>query len=95
MSIQAQDGSSRFDEIIVTAQKKAAGESIQDVPVAITAYDGELLENLQVRTINDISYSIPNVGLDGSGTVKGLQNFIIRGLGIVSSTPGPDPTGYL
>lgn len=91
-AIQAQDGSSRFDEIIVTAQKKAAGESIQDVPVAITAYDGELLENLQVRTINDISYSIPNVGLDGSGTVKGLQNFIIRGLGIVSSTPGPDPT---
>jgi len=91
-AISAQENSSRFDEVIVTAQKKATGESVQDVPIAITAFDGELIENLQIRTINDISYSVPNVVLDSSGTVKGLQNFAIRGLGIVSSTPGPDPT---
>jgi len=91
-AIHAQESSSRLDEIIVTAQKKATGESVQDVPIAITAFDGDLIENLQIRTINDISYSVPNVVLDSSGTVKGLQNFAIRGLGITSSTPGPDPT---
>jgi len=91
-AIYAQDDSNRLDVVVVTAQKKAEGESVQDVPIAITAFDGESIENLQIRTINDISYSVPNVVLDSSGTVKGLQNFAIRGLGITSSTPGPDPT---
>jgi len=93
-AIYAQDtsSSSGFDEIIVTATKKGQGENIQDIPLSVTAFDGALIEKLQVRNVQDISYSSPNVALDSSGTVKGLQNFAIRGLGITSSTPGPDPT---
>jgi len=45
-AIYAQENSNRLDEIIVTAQKKATGESVQDVPIAITAFDGELIEKL-------------------------------------------------
>jgi len=81
-----------FDEIVVTATKKGKGENIQDVPISITAFDGDLIEKLQIRNVQDVSYSAPNIGLDSSGTVKGLQNFTIRGLGTVSSVPGIDPT---
>jgi len=91
-AVYAQENSSRLDVVTVTAQKKATAEDVQDIPIAITAFDGALIEKLQIRNVQDISYSSPNVALDSSGTVKGLQNFAIRGLGITSSTPGPDPT---
>jgi len=78
--------------IIVTAQKKGSGENVQDVPLAITAFDGDLIEKLQVRDVSDLSYSVPNVAIDSSGTVKGLANFSIRGLGVTSSVPSLDPT---
>jgi len=92
--LHAQESGSalRLEEIVVTAQKKGAAESLQDVPLAITAFNGDLLEELQVRTVNDLSYSVPNVSIDSSGTVKGLANFSIRGLGVTSSVPSLDPT---
>ncbi len=89
---EADDSDSRFGDIIVTAQKKGTGEDIQDVPIAVTAFDGETLEDLQVGDIQDLSYSVPNVAIDSSGTVKGLANFSIRGLGVTSSVPSIDPT---
>jgi len=93
-AVHAQDDSESkfFDEIIVTAQKKAAGENVQDVPIALTAFDGNTIDKLQIRDVNDLSYSVPNVSIDSSGTVKGLANFSIRGLGVTSSVPSLDPT---
>jgi len=86
------DSSNRLEEIVVTAQKKGVGESLQDVPLAITAFNSDLIEKRQVRTVNDLSYTTPNVAIDSSGTVKGLANFSIRGLGVTSSVPSLDPT---
>jgi len=88
----APDGGLRLEEIIVTALKKGTGESVQDVPLSITAFDGDLLDKLQVRNIQGLSYSAPNTAIDSSGTVKGLANFSIRGLGSTSSVPTIDPT---
>jgi len=90
----AQDDSESkyFDEIVVTAQKKADAENVQDVPIALTAFDGNTIDKLQIRDVNDLSYSVPNVSIDSSGTVKGLANFSIRGLGVTSSVPSLDPT---
>jgi len=95
LTLQAQtDGSGQWslEEIVVTAQKKGTAESLQDVPLAITAFNGDMIEDLQVRTVNDLSYTTPNVAIDSSGTVKGLANFSIRGLGVTSSVPSLDPT---
>jgi len=89
---QDEPSSSGFDTIVVTATKKGEGESVQEVPLSVTAFDGDLIEKLQIRNVQDVSYSAPNIALDSSGTVKGLQNFSIRGLGTVSSVPGIDPT---
>jgi iron complex outermembrane receptor protein len=80
------------DEILVTATKQADAENVQDVPLAITAYGDEQLDALKVRDLESLSYAMPNVQLDDVGTIPGVANFSIRGLGINSSIPSIDPT---
>jgi iron complex outermembrane receptor protein len=79
------------DEILVTAQKKTAGENVQDVPLAVTAYGDQQLDALKVRDLGNLSYAMPNVQLEDIGTSRGIANFSIRGLGINSSIPSIDP----
>jgi len=81
-----------LDEILVTARKRGEAESVQDVPIAVTAFSGEQLEARQVRDLQSLSFSMPNVMLDDIGTQKGVANFTIRGLGVNSSIPSIDPT---
>ena len=80
------------DEIIVTATKKTDAENVQDVPIAITAFNSGTLEATKVRTLEGLSFSAPNVSLDDIGTARGGANFSIRGLGVNSSIPSIDPT---
>ena len=90
------ESSSRLDSlnapIVVTATKTQNPEDVQDVPLAITAFNSESLEALKVRDVQSLTYSAPNVSLDQIGTSRGTANFSIRGLGINSSIPSIDPT---
>ena len=78
--------------VTVTATKKANVENVQDVPVAVTAFNSDTLDALNVRDLGSLSYSTPNVNLADAGTSRGVANFSIRGLGINSSIPSIDPT---
>jgi iron complex outermembrane receptor protein len=78
--------------VTVTATKKANVENVQDVPVAVTAFNSDTLDALNVRDLGSLSYSTPNVNLTDVGTSRGVANFSIRGLGINSSIPSIDPT---
>src|SRR5688572_4479041 len=80
-----------FEEVLVTARKRTTAEAAQDVPIALTAFSGDQLESRETRTLQDLSFSIPNVALDDIGTQRGTANFTIRGLGINSSIPSIDP----
>ena len=67
----------QLEEVIVTAQKRA--ESVQDVPIAVTAFDAESMTARQITGFQDLRYSTPNVT-----AVKGnfsRFNFQIRGIG--------------
>jgi len=90
----AQEGSAgaMLEEIVTVARKKSAAESVQDVPVAVTAFGAAQLEAQFVKKIEDLSYVMPNVQLESVGTFPGVQNFSIRGQGINSSIPSVDPT---
>ncbi len=79
-------------DIIVTATKKKDVENVQNVPLAITAFNAKSLQALQVRDLQTLTYSAPNVSLDQVGTSRGTANFSIRGLGVNSSIPSIDPT---
>ncbi|MEC9263074.1 MAG: TonB-dependent receptor, partial [Pseudomonadota bacterium] len=79
-----------FEKIEVTARKRV--ESIQDVPIAITAFGEKQLDAMKFRNTNDLSVGIANVVLEDVGSARGVANFSIRGLGINSSITSIDPT---
>lgn len=81
-----------MDEVITTATKSQDVETVQDVPVAVTALNSDTLEALKVRDLEQLAFTAPNVQLDDIGTTRGTANFSIRGLGVNSSIPSIDPT---
>lgn len=79
-----------MEEVTVTARKRE--EPGQQVPMSISAFSGDQIEALKVRTLEGLTVNMPNVAMDDIGTTRGVANFSIRGLGINSSIPGIDPT---
>jgi iron complex outermembrane receptor protein len=73
------DVSAQDQDIIVTARRRA--ESLQDVPIAITAYSGEALERQGAIDITDISDTTPNVTLETSRGTNTTLTAFIRGVG--------------
>ena len=65
-----------IEEIIVTAQKTE--QNIQDVPIAVTAFDSGSLELQQIETFGDIQFNAPNITFT-KGNFTG-SNFVIRGV---------------
>jgi len=66
-----------IEEVIVTAQKRE--ESVQDVPIAVTAFDEEAMKAKQITGFADMRFSAPNVSF--SKTNFNGSNFQIRGVG--------------
>ena len=89
---QSNDSNVIFDEVITRATKSVDPETVQDVPVAVTAFNADTLDALNVRDLESLSFSAPNVTLDDIGTTRGTANFSVRGLGVNSSIPSIDPT---
>lgn len=80
-----------LNPVTITATKKTDVENVQDVPIAVTAFNADTLDALNVNNLEDLSFSTPNVSLDDIGTSRGTANFAIRGLGVNSSIPSIDP----
>jgi iron complex outermembrane receptor protein len=73
----------QIEEIIVTATKRA--ESVQDVPISISAYSGNFLENSDIRTLQDLSLYAPNFTMAYSSQPTNARIFI-RGIGSVGNS---------
>ena len=65
------------DIIIVTAQRQA--QSLQEVPIAVSAFSGKALEAQQIKNASDLQLSLPNVTFS-KGNFTG-SSFTIRGIG--------------
>ena len=72
-------------EIVVTATKRA--ESIQEVPMSLTAIDSDLIEKRGLVGMNDYLRALPNVNMVERGA--GWNTIIIRGIStdLVSDSP--------
>ena len=66
-----------MEEVVVTAQRTE--ESIQDVPIAVTAISGEMLEDKGIINPSDLQMAAPNVSF--TATNFGGSSFSIRGIG--------------
>ena len=83
-------GSVLMEEVVVTARKKAVGESIQDTAIAITAFDERQFKAVFADDLADLGNLAPNVEMKQAGQV-GVQNFTIRGMGVSGTTPSDSP----
>src|SRR5579862_4896452 len=63
-------------EVVVTAQRRA--ENAQDVPIAMQAFTGETLKELNVSSFDDLLRYLPNVTAPSSG--PGQDQIFMRGL---------------
>lgn len=83
---EAQDATSRLqdsraliEEIIVTSRRR--DESVQDVPLSVTALGPEALKRLQPTTLRDLDTIAPNVYIGMSTAGPGASALYIRGVG--------------
>lgn len=71
----------KLEEVTVTARKRE--ETLQDVPLSITAFSAETIEKAGIYDVRDIVRLSPNVVLQttgGNGTGRFMPNLTFRGL---------------
>ena len=74
-----------LEEITVYAQKRA--QSILEVPVSVASYDGDLLEQAQVRDLSDLQQVAPSLVFNSSsGATQSIMT--IRGIGTAGQNSG-------
>lgn len=76
-----------IDDIIVTAQKRE--QSVQDVPIAVTALSSETLETLRIEGGSELLRAVPNVSFSKANF--SMYNFSIRGIGTKAVSASSDP----
>jgi iron complex outermembrane receptor protein len=77
------------DEIVVTARFRT--ESLQTVPIAITALKGDALANKNINNLQDIAQIVPTVDFRAGASNKDRTVFI-RGVGTITTSPGVEPS---
>ena len=75
-----------IEEIIVTATKRA--ESIQEVPIAVSAYTGEDLAGRGVEDLYGLQEISPSVAVYNSNSTTNGGTVRIRGVGTTGNNPG-------
>ena len=77
----------QIPEVVVTAQKRS--ESLQNVPVSITTFGSEQLQERAVGSFIDYAASVPNLGFGSSGDgAANSRTISIRGVS------GDNTTGF-
>lgn len=77
-----------LEEIVVTAQKRE--QSVQDVPIAVTAISGDALEANRITNVTDLTGLAPGVTIRTSAGGSKLPSFSIRGAVSYGVVPGSD-----
>ncbi|WP_293711820.1 TonB-dependent receptor [Stenotrophomonas sp. UBA7606] len=79
----------QLDEVTVTARRRS--ESIQDVPVAVSAFGEEQIKDLQASTVEGLQGAVPNMNIaQGRGSANSV-NVFIRGIGQPDALQTFDP----
>ncbi|MBX5463388.1 MAG: TonB-dependent receptor [Steroidobacteraceae bacterium] len=92
-AVSAQEGAAAdetLSEVVVTAQMRE--QSVQDIPLSITAVTGDLLEARSQTNLKEISAQAPNVLLqqNPAGSGNSMRAFI-RGVGQSDQSPSVEP----
>jgi iron complex outermembrane recepter protein len=83
----AQEGPAVREVITVTAQRRE--QSIQDVPIAVTALSSEDLTAMRIEGGSELLRAVPNVAFSKANF--SMYNFSIRGIGTKAVSASSDP----
>jgi len=64
------------EEVLVTARRRE--ESIQDVPVAVTAFNAEQLKSAGIVDMEDLRYSVPSLIISGAPSGPSVPAYTLR-----------------
>ncbi|WP_285764835.1 TonB-dependent receptor [Biformimicrobium ophioploci] len=76
-----------IEEVVVTAQKRA--ENLQEVPIAISAFTGEGIQDMGAQNLTDLGKFTPGVEMNNDTPLQ--PTYSIRGIETGDFTVGSDP----
>jgi len=79
---------STLEEVVVTAQRRA--QSLQDVPVTVTAFGAEQVEEARIREVQDVATLTPGLQFDAFPSSQ--PRIAIRGIGSSDRGAAGDPS---
>lgn len=80
----------QLEEVIVTAQKRA--QSLEDTPIAISAFDSQSIERLGIEDVQDVGHLAPNVSITETPSNATGATIGIRGSVTINPAPYWEPT---
>jgi iron complex outermembrane receptor protein len=83
----------RLGVITVTAQRRV--NSIQNVPIAITAFSKEAIDQQRISTFRDLSGRVPGLLAPLRSTALTTQTYALRGIGEIDTYPEPAVAVYV
>lgn len=89
---EAGASSASLEEIVVTARRRE--ESLQDTPIAVSAFSAAALERQQIVNTEDLDQIAPNLQFASYGPLTGNNSaaqVYIRGIGQSDGSSGVDP----
>ena len=88
-TFSAEEETSIFDEVVVTARKRE--ETAQSVPIPISALGGDQLESRNITEIADVTKLTPNLNFAAQGINSTVTNVFLRGIGQSNWSETQDP----
>jgi len=86
----SEDPAAAVEDIVVTAQRRE--QRLQDVPLAVSAFSMESLEDGKVESLLNLDGKVPNVVLAPVGAYPFASAFYIRGLGYADVESSFEPS---
>lgn len=86
---RADSGPRTLDAVTVTARKRE--ETLQEVPVAVTAFTPETLDKLNIQDLGDLGVQVPNLTVYAARGSTSTVTAYIRGIGQADPLWGVDP----
>jgi len=88
-SEEEKSAASALANITVTARKRE--ETLQDVPIAVTAFTAEALDKLDVEDLGDLDAFVPNLTIYAARGSSSTVTAYLRGVGQADPLWGVDP----
>ena len=91
LTITATEGSAQamLEEVIVTATKRA--ESLQDIPVTVTVFNSETIQEAGINNAEDLAILTPSLNINSNLSPFNAR-LTIRGIGTAQTDPALEPS---